>query len=235
MLDKVLGILELENEPVKHAGFLAGPGTFQFRVRRKKVLGATARKVIDGDRTVKDEYIKCARQLEDEGVAAIIANCGFAGMFQGEVSAVVSVPVALSSLLLVPFVAKTLPPGRKVGILTYDGSKLNEDHFEAAGWSSADIGVCVAGIEGSDSWRQLAKPVPDIVPIELIKDIRTTVRALLTTEPGIAALVFECTGFPIASEEIRQETGLRVVDVLGLAKLLIEASPPQQQPLLLRV
>lgn len=225
MVERTLGILELENEPVKHPGFLAGPGTFQFPVKRVKVRGATTRKVIDGDRSVKHEYIQCARQLENEGVAAITANCGFAGVFQAEVSAAVSIPVALSSLLLVPIVAKTMPPGRKLGILTYDGSKLTEDHFEAAGWSSADINVAVAGIEGSESWRQLAQPVPDIAPTELIKDVIAAVRALLKAEPKIAALVFECTGFPIASKAVRRKTGLCVADAVGLAKMLIEMSP----------
>ncbi|MDA9505224.1 hypothetical protein XI09_11100 [Bradyrhizobium sp. CCBAU 11386] len=225
MAEKTLGILELENEPVKHPGFLAGPGTFQFPVKRVKVRGATARKVTEGDKSVKHEYIKCARQLESEGVAALIANCGFAGLFQAEVSAAVSIPVALSSLLFVPFVARTVPPGRKVGILTFDASKLTEDHFEAAGWSSTDIKVSVAGIEGSDSWRRLLEPVPDIAPSELIKDVMNAVRALLKVEPGIGALVFECTGFPIASEAVRRETGLRVADCVGLAKMLIEMSP----------
>lgn len=225
MVEKILGILELENEPIKYPGFLAGPGTFQFPVKRIQVVGATTQRVVDRDRSLANNYVKCARQLQGEGVSAIIANCGFAHFFQAEVAAAVSIPVALSSLLLVPFLVRTLPRGRKVGILTYSANKLTEDHFLAAGWSSKEIDVPVAGIEGSDSWRGLSQAAPDVVPSQLIKDVMSAVRRLLKAEPDIAALVFECTGFPIAAETVRRETGLPVADCTVLAKMLIEASP----------
>jgi len=230
MLEKTLGILELDNEPIKQPGFLAGPGTFQFPVKRMKVLGATTRKVVDSDKSVRKNYIDSARRLEGEGVAAIIANCGFAGLFQSEVAAAVSVPVALSSLLLVPFIIKTLPAGCKVGLLTYDAQKLTEDHFAAAGWSSTQMHVPVVGIEGSDSWRRLAQPNPEVDPSELVKDVVSAAKRLLKAESNVRALVSECTGFPIASEAVRRETGVPVADCTVLARMLMEMSPPRDSP-----
>lgn len=227
MTEKILGILELQNKPVELPKTLAGPGTFRFPVKRLQVPGASARNVVDGDRSVRDAYMNCARQLEREGVAAIVANCGFTALFQADVAAAVSIPVALSSLLLVPVVAKTLPPGRKVGILTYEASKLTEDHFAGAGWSSKDISVVVKGIEGSESWHEFVKPVPNPVVPVLIKNVMAATTSLLKAEPDIGALVFECTGFPIAADTVRHETGLRVADILTLANMLIEMSPPR--------
>ncbi|WP_404294921.1 aspartate/glutamate racemase family protein (plasmid) [Microvirga sp. RSM25] len=231
MTDKSLGILELENRPLNHPGALCAPGTFGFPVKRLTVPGASVRTVVGGDRSVKDAYVRSARQLASEGVTAIISNCGFSAVFQEEVSAAVSVPVALSSLLLVPLVARTLPAGRKVGILTYDASKLQEEHFAAAGWSSADIGVSVAGIEGSETWRQLAEPIPDVSPRLLTEDVLTATRSLLETDPAVTALVFECAAFPLAAEAVRRETNLPVIDYVGLANMLVEMSPPAKLPL----
>lgn len=225
MSDKILGILELENKPANIPGTLSGPGTFQFPVKRITVPGAWTRNVIDGDRSVGDAYVKCARQLESDGVSAIIANCGFTALFQADVSAAVSVPVALSSLSLVPFVATTLPPGRKIGILTYEAGKLSENHFAAAGWSSSDIPVAVAGIEGSETWRQMAEPVLAYTPDALVNDVIAAVRSLLKTDPAVGALVFECTGFPLAADTVRRETGLPVADITSLARMMIEISP----------
>ncbi|WP_201841793.1 hypothetical protein [Microvirga zambiensis] len=225
MMRKTLGILELENKPLDLPGALCAPGTFQFPVKRLTVPGASARNIVDGDRSIKDAYISCGRQLESEGAAAIIANCGFSAVFQAEVSAAVSVPVALSSLLLVPLVANTLPPGRKVGILTYDANKLAEHHFAAAGWSSEEIAVSIAGIEGSESWRQFAEPTPVIPPALLINDVMAAAKSLLSADPAVAALVFECAGFPLAAETVRLETGLPVADYVSLARMLIEMSP----------
>jgi hypothetical protein len=228
MAEKTLGILEIENEPMKYPGTLAGPGTFQFPIKRITVPGATGRKLVDGDRSVKDTYVKCARQLENNGVAAIISNCGFSSVFQADVSAAVSVPVALSSLLLVPFVARTVAPEHKIGIITYDAGKLTEEHFAAAGWSSKHLRVAVAGIEGSESWSELMKPVPDVVISVLIKDVVTAATALVKAEPDVAALLLECAAFPITADTVRRETGLRVADYRGLANMLVEMSPPRR-------
>lgn len=226
MIGKTLGILELENEPMDIPGGLSVPGTFQFPVKRITVPGAWARNVIDGDRSVAEAYISSACRLEADGVSAIIANCGFSALFQGEVAAAVSVPVALSSLSLVPLVAGVLPAGRKVGLLTADASKLADDHFAAVGWSSGDVAVAVAGIEGSETLRQFCEPVPAVTRDLIINDVMTAVESLLKADPAVGALVFECGGFILAAETVRRETGLLVADYVSLARMLVEMSPP---------
>lgn len=226
MTDKTLGVLQLENKPLTLPGTFGSPETFQFPVRRLTVPGAWTKNISDGDQSIKHAYIDCARQLEREGVAAITSNCGFTAPYQADVAAAVSVPVALSSLLLVPFVARNLPAGRKVGIITYDSSKLTELHFTGAGWSSADIPVAIAGIEGSESWRQLTDPNPDISSKLLVDDVMAAAKSLVTADPTIGALVFECGGFPVAADAVRRETCLPVADYPTLAKMLIEMSPP---------
>ncbi|WMY11049.1 aspartate/glutamate racemase family protein [Paraburkholderia phenoliruptrix] len=228
MFEKTLGILQIESEPLKFPGGMSYPGTFDFPVRRLMVRGATTPRVIDGDKSICDAFVTHARQLEHEGVAAIVSNCGFTGLFQAEVSAAVSIPVALSTLVMVPFVASTLPPGRKVGILTYDSDKLTDEHFVSAGWSRSGIPVSIAGIQGTDTWRRFLEPVPDIKLSELIGEVLMAARSLLKRDPEVGALVFECTAFPLAADTVRSETGLPVFDVLGLGRMLIEMSAPRK-------
>jgi hypothetical protein len=221
----MLGILELENKPVSFPGALSVPETHPYPIRRLTVPGASVRTIVGGDRSIKDAYVASARKLEDDGVSAIIANCGFSAIFQADVSAAVAVPVVLSSLVLVPFVAATIPPGRKVGLLTYDAEKLEDDHFAAAGWSPRQIAIAIAGIEGTETWRALAAPAPEVSLSMLVNDVLAAVRSLLKAEPNTAALVFECAGFPAAAEIVRRETGLPVADYLSLAKMVMEMSP----------
>lgn len=225
MTDKTLGVLELENKPLEIPGTFGSPETFEFPLKRLTAPGAWVQTVIDGDETVKEAYIEGARQLEKDGVVAITANCGFTALFQSEVAAAVSIPVALSSLLLVPLVSSTLPDGKKVGVITYDSRRLEERHFNAAGWSSNDIPVAVAGIEGSESWRQLGDPTPEVEPELLIKDVQAAVTSLLEADPTVGALVFECTAFPVASEAVRRETGLLLADSVSLSRMLMDMSP----------
>lgn len=224
MMEKTLGILELETKAVEQPGFMAGPGTFPFPVKRRQVPGAFTRNVIDGDKSVEAGYVAAARELEHQGVSAIVSNCGFTGLYQAAVAEAVSIPVAMSSLLLVPFVARTLKPGSKIGLLTYDGPKLTENHYACAGWSSKDISVAVGGIEGSELWYEYAKPVPEIDVKVLIREVRAAAKKLLHANPDIGAFVFECTAFPLAADAVRRETGLRVADVTTLANMLFSMS-----------
>ncbi|TIL34624.1 hypothetical protein [Mesorhizobium sp.] len=224
MSDKVLGILELETRPVEHPGFMAGPGTFPFPVKRRTVPGAFTRNVIDGDKSVEAGYVAAALDLERQGISALVSNCGFTGLYQAAVADAVSIPVAMSSLLLVPFVARTLTTGAKIGILTYDAPKLTEKHFSCAGWSSSEISVAVGGIEGGELWHEFAKPTPDIDLAVLIWDVREAAKKLLKANPDIGAFVFECTAFPIAAGAVRRDTGFSVADVTTLANMLFGMS-----------
>ncbi|MER9223486.1 hypothetical protein NKI48_32405 [Mesorhizobium sp. M0644] len=228
MNQKTLGILELENRPIGHPGALCASETHQFPIKRLTVEGANVARLVAGDRSLKDAYVSGARKLEREGVSAITTNCGFSSLHQAEVAAAVSVPVVLSSLALVPLAAKTMPSGRKVGILTYDSTKLAEHHINAAGWSSKEIDVAIGGIEGSQTWRRLADPCPDAAPDLIIADVLAGVRSLLIAEPTVGALVLECAGFTLAAETVRREIGLFVADFVTLAKVLIEVSPPRE-------
>lgn len=220
MSKKILGILELENRPITLPGALCAPGSFPFPVKRLTVPGATSKSVVNGDETLKDAYIRTAHTLATEGATAITTNCGFSAIYQNDVAAAVSVPVALSSLLLVPFMARTLPPGRKIGILTFDANKLEERHFAAAGWSSKDIDIAVIGIEGSETWRQLSDPIPDASSKLILDDVTKAANTLRRREPTVGAFLFECAGFTLASSTVRRETGLPVCDFVNLGNMI---------------
>ena len=68
---------------------------------------------------LEEPITEAAQDLEREGVDAIIGNCGFMALFQKVLQECVKVPVFTSSLLLVPLIARSLPKGRRVGILTF--------------------------------------------------------------------------------------------------------------------
>src|ERR1044072_6750631 len=98
---KTLGLLLLENRPILHPGALCNPQTFPFPTRQITVPGASVKTVVDGAEDILASYIRCARQLQEDGVSAITSNCGFTALMQSQIAASVSVPVALSSLCMV--------------------------------------------------------------------------------------------------------------------------------------
>ena len=220
-------MLQLQNLPVRLPGAISNPETFDFPLRYRQVPGAWSENIVGEDMAVLDAYIDEARRLEAEGARAITTNCGFTARFQREVAAAVSIPVGLSSLLLVPLMAHLAPPGRKLGVVTYDSTQLTEHHFNGAGWSAADLPVEVVGIEGSESWAEMAKPEPALTVPMLERDVVAAVRGLLAREPTVSALVLECSAFPIVAAAVRRETGLPTTDFSTLARILAGAVMPR--------
>ena len=67
------------------------------------------------------------------GADGITTICGFLSLYQREISAHVGVPVAASSLMQIPLIERTLPSGKRVGILTVSAGNLSKEHLLAAG------------------------------------------------------------------------------------------------------
>ena len=218
-----LGMLQLMNTPVVLPGAISNPDSFDFPMRYRQVPEAWGKKVVGESLELQDAYIAYARQMESDGAAALTTNCGFTAKFQPAVAEAVSIPVGLSSLLLVPLMAGLLPPGRKLGIVTADATKLTEVHFNGAGWSRGDLPVEIVGIEGSEASSKLSRPDPKVTVDMLERDVVAATRKLIEAHPEVASLVLECSAFPIVADAVRRETGLPAVDFSTLANLLMAA------------
>jgi hypothetical protein len=129
-----LGILMLEARFPRIAGDMGNGTTWPFPVLFRVVRGASPEKVVvQGARGLLPAFVEAARDLVDLGAEAITTNCGFLSLFQRELAEAVRVPVATSSLMQVPWVQATLPPGQRVGVLTVNRSGLTPAHLAAAG------------------------------------------------------------------------------------------------------
>ena len=98
-----------------NADDLAVPGAVPRGARRHAgTRGAEAAR-----RTAARDFLAAAAELVAHGAEAITTNCGFLSLFQAELGArMCGVPVATASLMQVPWVQATLPPGKRVGIIT---------------------------------------------------------------------------------------------------------------------
>src|SRR3546814_16362954 len=65
----------------------------------------------------------CSSDLE--GATLITTSCGFLVTAQKALAEALPVPVVTSSLLQIPQVQASLPPGRRVGVLAYDARRLS--------------------------------------------------------------------------------------------------------------
>ena len=211
-----LGILMLEARFPRIPGDMGNGETWPFPVLFRIVRGASPEKVVLlGAKGMLPEFIAAARDLVDLGAEAITTNCGFLSLFQAELAASVNVPVATSSLMQVPWVQATLPPGKRVGIVTVSKGSLTPAHLAAAG---VPLDAPLEGTEdGREFFRVLIKAEKHDMDIALAEqDILDAGRRLLARHPDVGAIVLECTNMPPYAAALREELGLPVYDIYTL-------------------
>ena len=220
-----LGILMLEGKMADVPGCMACEATFPYPVVRKVVRGSKTPLSAEEAWAMLPLYIEAARELEQEGVAAITANCGLIALMQKELAATVRVPVVTSALLMVPDLHR-LVGGRRIGILTFFTHAVGERNYNASGWSSHDIPVALGGVGESEAWLTFlrTKEVPAELRTQMTADLLAVVRGLLAEHPDIGAFVSECTMLPACLQAVREEIGLPVFDVLTQLDLAMSGS-----------
>ena len=211
-----LGILMLEARFPRIPGDMGNAGTWPFPVLYRVVRGASPRKVVlEGARGLLPRFIEAAQDLVNLGAEAITTNCGFLSLFQKEIAAQAGVPVATSSLMQVPWVQATLPPGKRVGLVTVSASTLTPAHLEAAGVARD---TPVAGTEdGREFFRVLIKAEKDDMDVALAEqDILDAGRQLVARHPEVGAIVLECTNMPPYAAALQAQLGLPVYDIYSM-------------------
>jgi aspartate/glutamate racemase len=211
-----LGILMLEARFPRIPGDMGNAATWPFPVLYRVVRGATPAKVVlDGARGLLPLFIDAARELVDLGAEALTTNCGFLSLYQDELAAAAGVPVATSSLMQVPWVQATLPPGKRVGVVTVSGTTLTSAHLAGAG---VPLDTPVVGTEhGREFFRVLIKAEKqDMDVAAACQDIVDAGKALVAAHPEVGAIVLECTNMPPYAATLRQEVALPVYDIYSM-------------------
>ncbi len=193
------------------------------------------------------ECIKCAKDLENEGVKAITSYCGLTGGIQEELANAVGIPVFSSSLLIVPLALRMIGKGKKVGILTDTSAYLLRDNCKVLRGCGIDVAsprIVIKGMMQSDYrdiWvtqyygeqKEEFKDYWKMGPIEEIGEfnfqkveqaIVSVAEKMVSENPDIGAIVLECTEMPLYAEAIREGTGLLVFDSVSLVKYIHAAT-----------
>jgi Asp/Glu/Hydantoin racemase len=211
-----LGILMLEAKFPRIPGDMGNATTWPFPVLYRVVTGASPEKVVlNGAAGLLPSFIDAGKDLVRLGAEAITTNCGFLSLFQKEMAAAIAVPVATSSLLQVPWVQATLPPGKRVGIVTISGATLTRAHLAGAG---VPLDTPVIGTErGREFFRVLITAEKDDLDVALAeRDVVEAGRELVARHPDIGAVVLECTNMPPYAAALQEAVGLPVYDIYSM-------------------
>ncbi|ALX34876.1 hypothetical protein PATSB16_16150 [Pandoraea thiooxydans] len=215
-----LGILMLDTRFPRPVGDLGNPATFAYPTVLKRIPNASPARVIhDQAAGLVSAFCEGARELEHQGCAALITSCGFMVLHQQRLAAAVSIPVATSSLLLIPLLKALFPTDRKIGVLTASAAALSAAHLAAAG---APADTPVGGVRDDGEFARVIvgnQPEGDFARIG--DEVVAAAQALKSAHADLGALVLECTNMRPYLEAIRRACGVPVFDLLDLADLLM--------------
>ncbi|MGE0715381.1 MAG: aspartate/glutamate racemase family protein [Alphaproteobacteria bacterium] len=207
-----LGILMLEARFPRIPGDMGNARSWPFPVLYKVVSGASPDRVVRRKAEgLLPDFLDAAAELVRLGADGITTNCGFLSLYQRELAAHVGVPVATSSLMQVPMVQATLPPGRKVGVLTISAASMTRAHLDAAGVDPS------TPVMGTDGGREFTRAIiedegrMDVAAAEA--DILEFGAKLAASDPAIGAIVLECTNMVPYAAALRDHVGLPVYDI----------------------
>ncbi|MBW6397779.1 aspartate/glutamate racemase family protein [Roseomonas sp. HJA6] len=223
-----IGILMLETRFARVPGDVGNGGTWPFPVLYRVVRGANAETVVlNGARGLLPAFIEAGRELVELGAEGIATSCGFLSLFQQELAAALGVPVATSALMQVPWVQATLPPGKRVGVVTVRAGSLTPAHLEAAG---APLDTPMIGTEGGQEFHRVlvdgASTDLDLALAE--QDIIAAGQTLVARHSEVGAIVLECTNMPPYAASLAEAVGMPVYDVVSLISWLHAGLRPRR-------
>jgi Asp/Glu/hydantoin racemase len=213
-----LGMMMMDTRFPRVWGDIGNARTWPFPVTYRVVRGATPDRLAtaDPDMSLLDPFIEVVRDLETDGVPAILTSCGFLAAFQRELAEAASVPVFSSSLLQVPLAAQAIGRSRRVGIMTAR-AVLTERHFSGVGFSSDDIPVVqVAPADDSHFNATFVGDAPEADPEVLDAEIGELAKRLVAEHADVGAIVLECANLAPFAPTVRRVTGLPVFDLYTL-------------------
>lgn len=230
----MLGILMLDTAFPRIRGDVGAADTFEFPVLYERVRGATVEEVVHRDRpSLVPAFVAAGRRLVDAGCIGIATTCGFLVRWQRELADALPVPVLTSALLQAPLVERTLPAGRRIGVVTYSAADLTPDTMLAAG-VAADMPI--AGVAPDGYFARAIRHGAESLDVDRMRaDTVDAARRLVASHPEVGAIVLECANMPPYRDAVRAATGRPVFDAAmlvawfhaGLAAGPAQAPAPQ--------
>lgn len=219
-----VGIVYIENVNYPLIpGNVVNAYTYDFPVRMMPVKNLTNDRLFNADPTIKDDVIEAAQHMvRYEGVRAICSACGFFGNYHKDVAAALDVPVAMSSLVQIPWIRTLLKPDQKIGILTANGASVNDNLLRCCGVENTD-NLVIEGMEDSKEFSAVVTMTPvfdnRIAREELVK----AAKDMVNENPDIGAILLECSDMPPYAADIQAAVQLPVFDFITLIKWMHSA------------
>jgi hypothetical protein len=220
-----VGVIVAEAHYELLKGNMQHAATFEFPVLFGVVPDVTAAELFSGSDDLCSRVIAVGHTLLQQGVRAIAGACGSFAYFQTEAVKSFAVPTAMSIMTQLPFLLRTLPEDRKLGVIFHSLRSFTPRLQRECGIFEKDL-ERLATVEASalPAFRDyMAHPSRlDVASLRL--QLREQADELVRADPSVAAIVLQCSDLPPFASDIREVTGLPVFDGTLLVRWLHAAA-----------
>jgi len=210
-----IGIIAVDWLAPKMPGNVANATTYSYPVLYKVIkLDNGIEQMFAGDPALEQRIVEAAKELERDGVRAIIGACGYFAHYQKIVAAAVNVPVFLSSLCQLPIIKIGLKPDQKILVMCADSDSFSQKFLDRVNGNMDDCviqGVSVLDSFGGIRWNRL-----EMDNGKLTEDLAELARQTVEAHPEVGAILLECSDLPPYACAIQQATGLPVFDFITM-------------------
>ena len=217
-----IGILVLDLWYPYMPGNVANASTFSFPVLYKILKGSTGPQILSADPVLLDMIVEAGRELERQGVRAIIGACGYFGNYQKEVAATLDVPVYLSSLLQIPIIRRGLKPNQKVGVICAEADFLTPKLLSQCGVDDLSD-IVITGAQYLSEFKNIMQSTGHFNSYELEQQMVGLAKQFVSDNPDIGVILFECSDMPPYAWAVQNAVGLPVFDFTTLINWVYNA------------
>lgn len=198
-------------------GDVGNASTFRYPVLYETIYDVTIDSLVNrGDRSMAGAVVAAARKLRDHGVKAITSDCGYMLLFQDEVASELDIPVMLSSLLQLPFIASTLAPEKAIGLVCANKPRLLPELLTKA-YPVRTRPLHVVGMEDAPAFRHaILDEKGDLDAAAVEQEVVERAVRLVSEHPEIGAILLECSNLPPYAAAVQRATGRPVFDFITM-------------------
>ena len=215
-----LGVLMLDTRFTRFVGDIGNPQSYSEPMLFEVVRGATVDKVVPAKAPpLIDDFVAAGERLIARGADAITTGCGFLVLNQAELASRLAVPVATSSLLLIPSLLKLLAEGQAARRSDILGARPDTRAFRGSRCAGRYAGRRRGARTACSSARSTSSRANDSIAAREAEVVAAGARSD-RAPPDIGAILFECTNFPPHRAAVAAATGLPVYDIFTLIGVL---------------
>lgn len=226
-----IGLIQLRANVAMVPGNMGNAATFDFPLLYQELVADNVYDVMSLEPvpSLTEQIVEAAKELERQGVKAIMGNCGFFATYHPVVAPRINTPFFSSSLLQLPMILMGLNPDQKVAVICANGASLSKS-VALSNCGVTDemrkrvvIGGCEDPDECPEFHKMIFKQEPELHLYRLEREISAVV-SRIREKHNIAAILLECTEMGPHAHGVAQSHRLPVWDYTTLTKWVHEGS-----------